>query len=148
MEEMSEGSQFKVTIPEIDASIAASPDKVKKLVLCTGKIFYELEEERAKRNIKDIAIVRVEQLAPFPFDNIAEECKLYKNAEVVWCQEEPKNMGAWGWVQPRISSASATLNGLEKRPVYIGRDPAAATATGYGGAHNAEQKEIIDAALA
>ena len=149
IEDMGEGTKFKRVYPEVDQDISGNPLKVRKLVLCTGKIFYELLEEREKRGLKDVAIVRLEQLAPFPWDKVAEQISLYKDAEVTWCQEEPKNMGAWVFVQPRIATATRKLNNKEVRPTYCGRKPSAATATGLGGrAHNAEQGSLIDAALA
>jgi len=144
IEEMNENTKFKRVYGEVDESIAKSPDTVRNLVFCTGKVYYELVDHREKNKVKDVAIVRIEQLAPFPWDKVSEEVARYKNAKVVWAQEEPKNMGAWSFVQPRISTATRTLNGLEKRATYAGRKPHAATATGLGGrAHNAEQEEIF-----
>ncbi len=119
------------------------------MIYCTGKIYYELLEEREKRGLKDIAIVRIEQIAPFPWDRVAEQAALYPNASVTWCQEEPKNMGAWSFVQPRIAVSTRDINKREMRPEYVGRTPSAATATGMGGkVHAAEQFEIVNAALA
>jgi len=147
--EMDEHTKFKRIYKETDKEIEGSFEKVRRLIFCSGKIYYELIDERVKRGIKDVAVVRIEQLAPFPWDKVAEECALYANAEVMWCQEEPKNMGPWSFVQPRISTATRTLNGVEKRPVYSGREPAAATATGLGArVHNAEQNALIDVAFA
>ena len=116
----------------------------------SGKLYYELIDERLKRGITDIAIVRLEQIAPFPWDLIAAEVVRYSNAtEVMWVQEEPKNMGCWSYVQPRIATATRHLNGKEVRPLYAGRKPSAATATGLGArAHNAEQAIIYDTAFA
>jgi len=148
LEDMAENTKFVRAYPEQDQSIVSNPTNVKRVVFCTGKIFYELFNERAKRNIKDVAIVRLEQLAPFPWDKVADQMKLYGNAEAVWCQEEPKNMGAWSFVQPRIATATEQINNKEIRPTYCGRKPSAATATGLGGrAHEAEQNSILDAAL-
>ena len=148
LEEMGEHTQFKRVYSEIDPAVSNNASKVRRVILCTGKIYYELVDERNKLNITDVAIIRVEQLAPFPWDKVAEEAACYSNAEVMWVQEEPKNMGAWSFVQPRIATATRTINGLERRPSYAGRDPAAATATGLGGrAHNAEQQEIWTAAF-
>ena len=148
LEEMGEHTKFKRVYREVDPAIHDNADKVKRVLMCTGKIFYELMDEREKRNVKDVAIIRIEQLAPFPWDKVAEEAAHFKNAEVMWVQEEPKNMGAWSFVQPRIATATRTLNGAERRPLYAGRKPAAATATGLGGrAHNAEQEEILTAAF-
>lgn len=149
IEEMGQGHRFLRVIRETNQNIEKNAESVRKLLFCSGKIYYDLTEEREKRNISDIAIVRVEQLAPFPFDKVAREISRYKNAEVVWVQEEPKNMGAWSFVEPRIATATRTLNNLEKRPSYAGRKPAAAVATGLGArAHNAEQLNILESALA
>jgi 2-oxoglutarate dehydrogenase E1 component len=148
LEDMGPHTKFKRVYREVDPAIQNNPDKVKRVVYCTGKIFFELLEEREKRNITDVAIIRVEQIAPFPWDKVAEEAAHYKNAELMWCQEEPKNMGAWSFVQSRIATATRTINNREQRPQYAGRPPAAATATGLGGrAHTAEQNLIINSAL-
>eukprot|EP01041_Mallomonas_annulata_P010258 gene10258-21403_t len=148
IEEMGEGERFKRIYPEMDADIVGNASKVRKLIYCTGKFYYELLEAREKLGLKDIAIVRIEQLAPFPWDKVAREAALYVNAEVVWCQEEPKNMGAWSFVQPRIATATRSINQKEMRPLYFGRRPAAATATGLGvKLHMAEQSAIIAAAF-
>jgi len=146
--EMGEHTRFHRIYREVDNKVLAHPEKVRRVVFCTGKIYYELIEEREKRGITDVAIIRIEQLAPFPWDKIAEECAHYSNAEVLWCQEEPKNMGAWSFVQPRISTATRSINKHEKRPLYAGRAPSAATATGLGArAHNAEQAALIAGAF-
>jgi 2-oxoglutarate dehydrogenase E1 component len=149
LEEMGKGTKFHRVIEETDPEISSKAENVRKVVFCSGKVYYELAEEREKRGIKDVAIIRVEQLAPFPFDKVAKEVERYSNAEVLWVQEEPKNMGAWTFVQPRIATATRTLNNKEKRATYVGRKPAAAVATGLGGrAHNAEQQSILNNAFA
>jgi len=102
LEDMGEHTKFKRVYGEVDSTIMSNPDKVRRVVYCTGKVFYELDAEREKRGIKDVAIVRIEQLAPFPWDKVAEVAAHFKNAEAMWVQEEPKNMGAWSFVQPRI----------------------------------------------
>lgn len=146
--EMGAETRFSRTYGEVDQEIVDNADRVRRVLMCSGKIFFELEEERAERKLKDVAIIRIEQLAPFPWDHVANECKRYKNAEVLWVQEEPKNMGPWAFVQPRIATATRTLNDLEIRPSYVGRKPSSATATGLGGrAHNAEVAELMDAAF-
>ena len=148
LSEMGEGHRFHRTYGETDPEIVRQAASVRKLIFCTGKIYYELLEEREKKGCKDIAIVRVEQLAPFPWDKVAYEVAQYSAAQVVWCQEEPKNMGAWSFVQPRISTATRSINNKEVRASYVGRKPAAATATGLGArVHLAEQSAIIEAAL-
>lgn len=148
LSEIGDGTRFLRVIPEQELSVLQNPLHVKRLIFCSGKIYYELLEERQKRNISNIAIVRIEQLAPFPWDKVAFQASYYKNADITWVQEEPKNMGAWSYVQPRIATATRTLNSKEVRPSYVGRRTEAAVATGLGArAHNAEQSSIIDAAL-
>lgn len=100
------------------------------MVFCSGKLYYELLSKRREGSIKDVAIVRIEQLAPFPFDIVAKNVALYPEAEVVWAQEEPKNMGAWYYVQERIVTATRDLNGAAKHATYIGRKTMASPADG------------------
>eukprot|EP01038_Epipyxis_sp_PR26KG_P007056 gene7056-9631_t len=148
LEDMSTGTKFVRVYQEVNHDIVKNAEKVRRIIFCTGKIYYELVDEREKRGVSDVAIIRIEQLAPFPWDRVAAEVALYKNADVLWCQEEPKNMGAWSFVQPRIITATRTINNSEKRPIYVGRKPSAATATGFGArAHNAEQDGLIQKAF-
>ena len=102
---------------------------VKRVVLCSGKVYYDLLEEREKRGIKDVALIRVEQLYPFPKRTMEKELQRYANAEVVWCQEEPKNMGAWSFIEHRIEDALTAVKVAAKRPRYVGRPEAASPAT-------------------
>lgn len=125
----------------------------KRVVFCSGKVFYDLHAEREKRGLNtknEIALVRLEQLAPFPFDLVQRELKRYPGAEVVWCQEEHQNMGAYFHVQPRIISCMLE-DGLTVPPggriKYAGRGPAASTATGYAAVHAREQAALVDKAL-
>lgn len=146
--EMGPHTKFIRVYDETDNNIVNNASAVRRIVFCSGKIYYELVAEREKKNLQDVAIIRIEQLAPFPWDKVAEQCALYNNADVTWCQEEPKNMGAWSFVQPRIATATRMLNKKEVYPKYSGRKPSAATATGLGArAHNAEQESILNAAL-
>ncbi|KAI3362464.1 hypothetical protein L3Q82_012754 [Scortum barcoo] len=114
---------------------AASPEKVKRVIFCTGKIYYELTRERKNRNLDDlVAIIRIEQLSPFPFDLVKAETDRHPNAELVWCQEEHKNQGYYDYIKPRIRTTIG-----RSRPVwYAGRDPAAAPATGNKQTHLTE----------
>eukprot|EP00197_Chlamydomonas_leiostraca_P002032 CAMPEP_0202857420 /NCGR_PEP_ID=MMETSP1391-20130828/366_1 /ASSEMBLY_ACC=CAM_ASM_000867 /TAXON_ID=1034604 /ORGANISM="Chlamydomonas leiostraca, Strain SAG 11-49" /LENGTH=1038 /DNA_ID=CAMNT_0049536215 /DNA_START=20 /DNA_END=3136 /DNA_ORIENTATION=- len=126
---------------------------VKRLVLCSGKVWYDLHAEREKRGLDkegSVALVRVEQLVPFPFDLVVREMRRYPNAEVVWCQEEPMNMGAYFHVQPRLVSCLLSLGRsvpADGRIKYAGRAPSAATSTGYIAVHLREQAELVDKAL-
>jgi len=114
------------------------------LVFCTGQIYYELLTERENLDRKDVAIVRLEQIAPFAFDKVAKYCAKYNNAEVVWAQQEPKNMGAYSYVNPRLMTATRELNKDEKRPRYVGRGVSSAPATGMGKIHQAEYRGILE----
>jgi 2-oxoglutarate dehydrogenase E1 component len=140
------GTSFHRVLPETHQ---IAPDaQVRRVVLCTGKVYYDLLEARESKGIKDIAIVRMEQIYPFPQKSLAAQLTRYPNAEVVWCQEEPQNMGAWTFVDRRIEAVLTGLKGNSKRPVYAGRVEAASPATGLYKRHNREQAALVDQALA
>ena len=122
-------------------------DKVQRVVLCSGKVYYDLFAERAERGIKNVALVRVEQLYPFPVRSLTQELERYPNAEIVWCQEEPMNMGGWTFVDRRIESILKNIGAKAERPVYAGRAEAASPATGLLKRHLKEQAELVDEAL-
>lgn len=143
IDEMAEGTSFRRVIPD-SGPASVNPEKVRKLLLCTGKVYYDLAKERTKRGLEeDIAISRVEQLSPFPFDLIKAESQKYDNAEIVWAQEEPMNMGYWTYVHPRL----VTSVGDNVKIRYAGRPPAASTATGNKHHHISEQEDLINKAL-
>jgi len=147
--EMGAGTRFLRLIPDSGEGVV-EPRAVKRLVFCTGKVYYELLQARRKLAAdaglpSDVAIARIEQISPFPFDKVRDEGLRFENAEVIWCQEEPKNAGAWSYVQPRLETAFRETSG--KRPSYAGRDPAAAVSTGYKDKHDREQASLIAAAL-
>jgi 2-oxoglutarate dehydrogenase E1 component len=121
--------------------------KIRRVILCSGKVYYDLLEDREKRGVDDIYIARVEQLYPFPLKSLAQELGRFKNAELVWCQEEPQNMGSWSYVGPYIEWVSAQAGLKSKRPRYAGRPAAAATATGLMSRHQAELKAFLEEAL-
>jgi 2-oxoglutarate dehydrogenase E1 component len=143
--EMGPGTYFRRTIDETDQLLP--DDKVKRVVLCSGKVYYDLRAARRERKIRDVAIVRVEQMHPFPAKAVADSIGKYRFADVVWCQEEPQNMGAWSFVAPRIEQVLIGLDGKAKRSRYVGRPEAAATATGLLKRHNAEQAKLVDEAV-
>jgi 2-oxoglutarate dehydrogenase E1 component len=145
LHDMENGSVFKAVIPETDELVA--PDQVKRVVLCSGKVYYDLLTERRERGVKDIAIVRLEQLYPFPAKSLKTAIEGYTNADVVWCQEEPENNGGWTFVDRRIEAVLDCLNGAAKRPRYVGRKAAASPATGLAKTHAAEQAALVDQAL-
>jgi 2-oxoglutarate dehydrogenase E1 component len=122
-------------------------DKIRRLVLCSGKVYFDLYDEREARGINDVYLMRVEQLYPFPMKALGEECARFKNAEVVWCQEEPQNMGGWTFVEPRIAAVMAMTGREGKRPRYAGRAASAATATGLMSKHEAQRQQFLEEAL-
>jgi 2-oxoglutarate dehydrogenase E1 component len=126
----------------------ASDDKVRRVILSSGKVYYDLYEEREKREINDVYLLRVEQLYPFPLKALVTELSRFKNAEVVWCQEEPKNMGAWSFVEPYLEWVLGQANGASKRARYVGRPASAATATGLMPRHLTQLKAFLDEAFA
>jgi 2-oxoglutarate dehydrogenase E1 component len=127
---------------EVDAD-----EKIKRVVLCSGKVYYDLFEEREKRDIRNVYLLRVEQLYPFPEPAVQKELSRFLKADVVWCQEEPKNMGAWTFVNPRIEDALIENGHKSKRPRYVGRNEMAAPAPGTMKLHIKQQSALVDAAL-
>jgi 2-oxoglutarate dehydrogenase E1 component len=124
-----------------------SDDKIRRIVLCSGKVYYDLYEEREKRGIDDIYLMRVEQLYPVPLKALVAELGRFKNAELVWCQEEPRNMGAWHFIEPYLEWVLNQVHAPNKRPRYAGRAASAATATGLMSKHQAQLKALLDDAL-
>lgn len=147
IEDFGPGSSFTRLYNEQHPEELVSEGEMRKVLFCSGKIYYELLQERRQRGLDDVALIRVEQLTPFPFDMVADTVSSYPNAEVAWVQEEPKNMGFWGHVNERIQTATRELNGDEKRPVYIGRNTMASPAEGYGDVFTAQQAKIVERAL-
>lgn len=140
-------STFHRVLWDDDMDKLAAPDKIKRVILCSGKVYYDLYEERAKRDIKDVLILRLEQLYPFPHKALVQELAQYSNADVVWCQEEPRNMGSWTYIHERIEDVLTELKHNAGRPKYAGRAEAASPATGLAKRHAQEQADLVDAAL-
>jgi 2-oxoglutarate dehydrogenase E1 component len=143
--DLSGESRFRTVIGEVDR--LAPPADVKRVVVCSGKVYYDLLAERREQGIDEVAILRVEQLYPFPDKNLAFALKPYSRAQVVWCQEEPQNMGGWSFVDRRLERVLTALKHRAKRPVYVGRPAAASPATGLAKVHAAEQAALVKAAL-
>jgi 2-oxoglutarate dehydrogenase E1 component len=131
-------------IPEIKL---VTDSKIQRVVLCTGKVYYDLYEEREARGVNDVYLLRVEQLYPFPAKALITELSRFKNAEMVWCQEEPKNMGAWAFIDPYLEWVLAHINAKHARVRYTGRPAAASTATGVMGTHKAQLEAFLEDAL-
>jgi 2-oxoglutarate dehydrogenase E1 component len=126
---------------------APADGAVQRIVLCSGKVYFDLFEERQKRGLKDVTILRLEQLHPFPAKALVKELARFPDVEVVWCQEEPKNMGAWSFVAPEIEAVLAAAGRSHGRPRYVGRPAAASPATGLLKRHNREQEQLVIEAL-
>jgi 2-oxoglutarate dehydrogenase E1 component len=146
LDEMGSGSSFHRILVETET--VAADDKMRRVVLCTGKIYFDLVKARAERSNDRVALVRVEQLYPFPFNTLSKVLQRYRNAEIVWCQEEPQNMGAWNFVDRRIEHVLAGLAIAAKRPRFAGRAEAASPATGLFKRHVEEQAHLVADALA
>jgi len=131
-----------------DEKIKLVPDdKIRRVVLCSGKVYYDLYEEREKRGIDDIYLMRIEQLYPVPLKTMVQELGRFKSAELVWCQEEPRNMGAWHFIEPYLEWILNQIHAPTKRPRYAGRAASAATATGLMSKHLAQLRALLDEAL-
>ena len=129
-------------------AIKLKPDaEIKRVVLCSGKVYYDLYEEREKRGLDDIYLLRVEQLYPFPARALIQELTRFAEAEMVWCQEEPKNMGAWSFVEPNLSWVLDHIEAKHKRPRYAGRSASASAAAGIAHKHQSELKALLEEAL-
>jgi len=125
----------------------AKDNKIKRVVLCSGKVYFDLYEEREARGINDIYLLRVEQLYPFPAKALITELSRFKKAEIIWCQEEPKNMGAWGFIEPYLEWVLAHIEAKHPRARYAGRAGSASPATGQMSRHKAQLAALLEEAL-
>ena len=121
--------------------------KIRRVVLCSGKVYYDLFEAREASGADDVYLLRVEQFYPVPRKSLVTELKRFPQAEIVWCQEEPRNMGGWTFIRDEIEWAASQAGYANPRPKYSGRPPSAATATGLLSKHQAEQASLIRIAL-
>ena len=152
MSEMATGSSFHRVLWDdaqygnSDTKLVAD-EKIKRVVLCSGKVYFDLLEERDKRGIDDVYLMRLEQFYPFPALSLTKELQRFPKADVVWCQEEPKNQGAWTFVEPNIEWVMGRIDSKYKRPKYTGRAASASPATGLATQHKAEQQALVNDAL-
>lgn len=151
-EEFTAGSSFHRVLWD-DAQMGNSStklvadDKIKRVVMCSGKVYYDLLEERDARGIDDVYLLRFEQFYPFPAQSAVKELERFQNAEMVWCQEEPKNQGAWTFIEPNIEWVLGRIKAKHPRPQYVGRATSASPATGLASQHKAQQAALVDEAL-
>lgn len=141
LDDLEEGTRFQRLISD---STASDGNAVKRILFCTGKVYYELAKQRQLTGLDgSVAITRVEQISPFPYDQVSRELARFPSASVVWVQEEPKNQGAWSYVQPRFSTASQG----QREAKYIGRPPSATVAAGSKAMHKNEQETLVQGAF-
>ena len=154
LEDMGPGSSFHRVLEdhaevEPGSSVTLKPDKeIRRVILCSGKVYYDLFEDREARGVDDVQIVRIEQFYPFPVFSLRKELERFPNADIVWCQEEPKNMGGWTFVEPNIEYVLNLIGHKAGRARYVGRHASAATATGLAAKHQAELKTFLEEAFA
>jgi 2-oxoglutarate dehydrogenase E1 component len=149
LSEMTEATTFHRVLWDHDdhGEKLLADDKMRRVVLCSGKVYYDLYHERQNRGINDVYLLRLEQLYPFPTKALTNELSRFPQAEMVWCQEEPRNMGAWTFVEPRIEHVLAEVDARTKRLRYAGRVEAASPATGSLKRHQSQQHALIEDAL-
>ncbi|ESQ74853.1 2-oxoglutarate dehydrogenase E1 component [Asticcacaulis sp. AC402] len=155
LSEISEGSSFHRVLhddaerrPDVAGLKLVPDDKIRRVVLCSGKVYYDLLEDREKKQIKDIYLLRLEQFYPWPMKSLMTELGRFPNAELVWCQEEPKNMGGWAFVDPWLELTLDRLKIKAKRARYVGRPASASTAAGQMSRHLKELETFLNEAFA
>ena len=132
-------SGFKTVIGE---TVIEDDDRVERVILCSGKVYYDLFARRHEAELDKVVIIRIEQLYPFPIDELKQQLARYNNAGTfIWCQEESKNMGAWSFIQPRLTAL------FDRDFTYAGRDSSASTAVGSLAHHKIELEELLEAAF-
>ncbi|MEL7116527.1 MAG: 2-oxoglutarate dehydrogenase E1 component, partial [Pseudomonadota bacterium] len=151
-EEFTTGSSFHRVLWD-DAQLGNSEiklkpdDQIKRVVMCSGKVYYDLLEKRDAEGLDDVYILRLEQFYPVPALSLVKELDRFKQAEMVWCQEEPKNQGAWTFVEPNLEWVLTRIKATNTRPSYAGRPASASPATGLASQHKAQQQALVGAAL-
>ncbi|OCX65869.1 2-oxoglutarate dehydrogenase E1 component [Thioclava sp. SK-1] len=131
-----------------NTEMTLKPDaEIKRVVLCSGKVYYDLLAERDKRGLENVYLLRVEQFYPFPAHSLVNELSRFKDAEIVWCQEEPKNQGAWTFIEPNLEWVLSKIDAKHARARYAGRNASASPATGLAKSHKAEQDALVNDAL-
>ncbi|MEM1103491.1 MAG: 2-oxoglutarate dehydrogenase E1 component, partial [Pseudomonadota bacterium] len=154
LDEMGPGSSFhRVLWDDAElypgSSVELAPDdKIRRVILCSGKVYYDLFEDREQRGVDDVQILRVEQFYPFPAQSLIKELQRFPEADVIWCQEEPKNMGAWTFMEPNIEWTLGQTGAKAKRARYVGRPASASTATGLMATHKRELEAFLNEAFA
>ena len=153
-ESVAEGSSFhRVLNDDAERGVNTAvklvePDKIRRVVLCSGKVYYDLLDAREEKGVDDVYIMRLEQFYPWPVKSLSTELSRFPNAELVWCQEEPKNMGGWTFVDPWLELTLERLKVKAKRARYVGRPASASTAAGLMSRHMKELQTFLAEAFA
>lgn len=130
------------------SDLTLRPDaEIKRVVICSGKVYYDLLAERDKRALDNVYLLRLEQFYPFPAMSMVKELERFKGAEIIWCQEEPKNQGGWTFVEPNLEWVLTKIGAKQSRAIYAGRAASASPATGLASRHKAEQEALVNDAL-
>jgi 2-oxoglutarate dehydrogenase E1 component len=151
-EDFTEGSSFHRVLWDdaqkghSDTKLVADK-KIRRVVMCSGKVYYDLLETRDARGLDDVYLLRVEQFYPFPALSLVKELERFPNADIVWCQEEPKNQGAWSFMEPNLEWVLTRIGAKVTRPAYVGRQASASPATGLASMHKAQQEALVNEAL-
>jgi 2-oxoglutarate dehydrogenase E1 component len=155
LSDMAEGSSFHRVLwddaernPELTSVRLQGDDAIRRVVLCSGKVYYDLLDEREKRGIDDVYLMRLEQFYPWPMKSLSTELARFRNAELVWCQEEPRNMGGWTFVDPWLELTLERLRVRAKRARYVGRPASASPAAGLMSRHLKELETFLNEAFA
>ncbi len=152
--DMTEGSSFHRVLwddaetPGREAEVKlVKDDKIRRVIMCSGKVYYDLLDARDEQGLDDVYIMRLEQLYPFPALSLTKELNRFPKAEMIWCQEGPKDQGPWSFIEPNIEWVLNRINAKHKRPIYTGRATSASPATGLASQHKAQQAALVNDAL-
>ena len=135
--------RFSLELGNSETELQAD-DKIRRVVICSGKVYFDLLDARDEGGLNDVYLMRLEQFYPFPALSLTRELARFPNAEIVWCQEEPKNQGAWFFVEPRLRNQLKKLGHKTREALYAGRAISPSTATGYGKQHSAELQAYLE----
>ena len=147
LEQFDEGLGYTKVRSETLDTINKNAQNIKKILVCSGQVYYDLINERAKNKINDVAIITVEQIAPFPYKDFYDAIKNFSNAEIVWTQEEHMNQGCWSYVEPRINNLLSVNKFKNHIVTFVGRNPSSASATGHHNTHEKELQNLLKEAM-
>ncbi|KPQ06319.1 MAG: 2-oxoglutarate dehydrogenase E1 component SucA [Rhodobacteraceae bacterium HLUCCA12] len=151
-EDFTDGSTFHRVLWDdaekgISKQVLKPDDQIRRVVMCSGKVYFDLLAERDARSLDDVYLLRIEQLYPVPSQSLRAELARFKDAEMIWCQEEPKNQGAWTFIEPSLEWVLTQIGARQTRPRYVGRSASASPATGLASRHKAQQEALVNEAL-